>query len=156
MFTIVPIEYTISSLLFLWWQVSEVFNFTQDDLLTEDMLILNTHAEIFVWVGHSVESKEKQTAFEIGQVLILWQIHFLLSITMLIVSLIIGFLVYLNFPEIQRVSNKFGRFVSRCTTVQGHRGKRTAFLHYVLCLGFCKSYCMYCCFNFLRLFVIGV
>lgn len=66
-----PIEYTISSLLFLWWQVSEVFNFTQDDLLTEDMLILNTHAEIFVWVGHSVESKEKQTAFEIGQVLIL-------------------------------------------------------------------------------------
>ncbi|RWR94773.1 villin-2 [Cinnamomum micranthum f. kanehirae] len=49
------------------FEVSEVFNFTQDDLLTEDMLILNTHAEIFVWVGHSVESKEKQTAFEIGQ-----------------------------------------------------------------------------------------
>ncbi|KAJ8622707.1 hypothetical protein MRB53_031236 [Persea americana] len=49
------------------FQVSEISNFTQDDLLTEDILILDTHAEIFVWVGYSVESKEKQTAFEIGQ-----------------------------------------------------------------------------------------
>lgn len=54
--------------LFHWRQVSEISNFTQDDLLTEDILILDTHAEIFVWVGYSVESKEKQTAFEIGQV----------------------------------------------------------------------------------------
>ncbi|KAL5995249.1 Caps the barbed end of actin filaments and is able to sever them in a calcium-dependent manner [Asimina triloba] len=47
--------------------VSEVFNFSQDDLLTEDMLILDTHAEVFIWVGHSVEPKEKQKAFEFGQ-----------------------------------------------------------------------------------------
>ncbi|KAF8398354.1 hypothetical protein HHK36_017281 [Tetracentron sinense] len=47
--------------------VSEVYNFSQDDLLTEDMLILDTHAEVFVWVGQCVDSKEKQKAFEIGQ-----------------------------------------------------------------------------------------
>ncbi|KAJ0043511.1 hypothetical protein Pint_17881 [Pistacia integerrima] len=48
-------------------KVEEVYNFSQDDLLTEDILLLDTHAEVFVWVGHSVDSKEKQSAFEIGQ-----------------------------------------------------------------------------------------
>lgn len=49
-------------------QVTEVYNFSQDDLLTEDILILDTHAEVFVWVGQSVDSKEKQKAFDIGHV----------------------------------------------------------------------------------------
>lgn len=49
------------------FQVEEVYNFTQDDLLTEDMMILDTHVEVFVWVGQSVDAKEKQSAFEIGQ-----------------------------------------------------------------------------------------
>ncbi|KAI7747483.1 hypothetical protein M8C21_025899 [Ambrosia artemisiifolia] len=49
------------------FEIEEVYNFSQDDLLTEDMLILDTHAEVFVWVGQSVDSKEKQSAFEIGQ-----------------------------------------------------------------------------------------
>lgn len=48
-------------------EVSEIFNFSQDDLLTEDILILDTHSEVFVWVGHSVTSKEKQEALVIGQ-----------------------------------------------------------------------------------------
>ncbi|KAM0951019.1 putative villin headpiece, villin/Gelsolin, ADF-H/Gelsolin-like domain superfamily [Dioscorea sansibarensis] len=48
-------------------EVTEVFNFSQDDLLTEDILILDTHAEVFVWVGQSVDPKEKQKAFEFGQ-----------------------------------------------------------------------------------------
>ncbi|OVA13838.1 Villin headpiece [Macleaya cordata] len=47
--------------------LNKVYNFSQDDLLTEDMLILDTHAEVFVWVGQSVDSKEKQRGFEIGQ-----------------------------------------------------------------------------------------
>ncbi|MBA0552286.1 hypothetical protein Golob_023112, partial [Gossypium lobatum] len=47
--------------------VEEVYNFSQDDLLTEDILILDTHAEVFVWVGQCVDPKEKQNAFEIGQ-----------------------------------------------------------------------------------------
>uniref|UniRef100_A0A2N9F6I8 Gelsolin-like domain-containing protein n=1 Tax=Fagus sylvatica TaxID=28930 RepID=A0A2N9F6I8_FAGSY len=38
-----------------------------DDLFTEDILILNTHAKVFVWVGQSVESQRKKAAFKIGQ-----------------------------------------------------------------------------------------
>ncbi|XP_017977028.1 PREDICTED: villin-2 isoform X2 [Theobroma cacao] len=49
------------------FEVEEVYNFSQDDLLTEDSLILDTHAEVFVWVGQSVDTKEKQNVFEIGQ-----------------------------------------------------------------------------------------
>ncbi|KAK9075856.1 hypothetical protein SSX86_004185 [Deinandra increscens subsp. villosa] len=58
-------------LLFIYFhifvKIEEIYNFSQDDLLTEDILILDTHAEVFVWVGQSVDSKEKQSAFEIGQ-----------------------------------------------------------------------------------------
>lgn len=49
------------------FQVEEVYNFSQDDLLTEDMMILDTHAEAFIWVGQTVDTKEKQRAFEIGE-----------------------------------------------------------------------------------------
>ncbi|KAK4767193.1 hypothetical protein SAY86_014943 [Trapa natans] len=49
------------------FEVEEVYNFSQDDLLTEDILILDTHAEVFVWVGQSADSREKQSAFDIGQ-----------------------------------------------------------------------------------------
>ena len=49
-------------------QVTEILNFSQDDLLTEDMMILDMHGEVFIWIGQCVESKEKQKAFEIGQV----------------------------------------------------------------------------------------
>ncbi|THU54582.1 hypothetical protein C4D60_Mb10t26610 [Musa balbisiana] len=48
-------------------KVNEVFNYSQDDLLTEDTLLFDTHAEVFVWIGHSVDSNEKQNAFDIGQ-----------------------------------------------------------------------------------------
>ena len=51
-------------------QVEEIYNFSQDDLLTEDILILDTHAEVFVWVGQSVDPKEKQIVFDIGQVVL--------------------------------------------------------------------------------------
>ncbi|XP_022967706.1 villin-2-like [Cucurbita maxima] len=61
-----PHLYTISSNKGRF-QVQEVFNFSQDDLLTEDVLILDTHAEVFVWIGQLVDAKEKQNAFEIGQ-----------------------------------------------------------------------------------------
>lgn len=49
-------------------QVEEIYNFSQDDLLTEDLLIFDTRGEVFIWVGQTVDSKEKQSAFEIGQV----------------------------------------------------------------------------------------
>ncbi|WCJ33452.1 villin 2 [Euphorbia peplus] len=49
------------------FQVEEIYNFCQDDLLTEDIMILDTHAEVFVWVGYSVDPKDKQNAFDIGR-----------------------------------------------------------------------------------------
>ncbi|XP_019154980.1 PREDICTED: villin-2-like [Ipomoea nil] len=49
------------------FEVKEVYNFSQDDLLTEDVLFLDTHAEVFVWLGQMTDANEKQTAFEIGQ-----------------------------------------------------------------------------------------
>ncbi|KAG5080596.1 hypothetical protein JHK86_004661 [Glycine max] len=49
------------------FNVEEVYNFSQDDLLPEDILILDTHVEVFIWIGHSVDPKEKQNAFDIGQ-----------------------------------------------------------------------------------------
>ncbi|KGN53839.1 villin-2 [Cucumis sativus] len=61
-----PHLYTISSNKGRF-QVEEVYNFSQDDLLTEDILILDTHAEVFVWIGQMVDTKEKPKAFEIGQ-----------------------------------------------------------------------------------------
>ncbi|WOH06479.1 hypothetical protein DCAR_0625907 [Daucus carota subsp. sativus] len=49
------------------FEVEEVYNFSQDDLLTEDVLILDSHAEVFVWVGQSADSTEKQDSLEYGQ-----------------------------------------------------------------------------------------
>ncbi|KAB5551782.1 hypothetical protein DKX38_009093 [Salix brachista] len=49
------------------FQVEEVYNYSQDDLLTEDIMILDTHAEVFVWVGQSVDPKEKQNVFDVGE-----------------------------------------------------------------------------------------
>ncbi|PNY08474.1 villin-2-like protein [Trifolium pratense] len=48
-------------------EVEEIYNFSQDDLLTEDIHVLDTHAEVFLWLGQCVDPKDKQDAFEIGQ-----------------------------------------------------------------------------------------
>uniref|UniRef100_A0A2P2MNL7 Villin-4 n=3 Tax=Rhizophora mucronata TaxID=61149 RepID=A0A2P2MNL7_RHIMU len=47
-------------------KVTEIYNFNQDDLMTEDIFILNCHSEIFVWVGQQVDSKNKMNALTIG------------------------------------------------------------------------------------------
>ncbi|KAJ8570398.1 hypothetical protein K7X08_037370 [Anisodus acutangulus] len=49
------------------FNIEEIYNFSQDDLLTEDVMLLDTHAEVFVWVGQSADSNEKQSAFKTGQ-----------------------------------------------------------------------------------------
>jgi len=36
-------------------QVKEIHHFTQDDLMTEDVFILDCHTSIFVWVGQQVD-----------------------------------------------------------------------------------------------------
>ncbi|KAJ6846957.1 villin-5-like isoform X2 [Iris pallida] len=48
-------------------KVTEIFNFSQDDLMTEDIFILDCHSNIFVWVGQQVDSKIKSQALNIGE-----------------------------------------------------------------------------------------
>lgn len=49
-------------------QVTEIYNFNQDDLMTEDIFILDCHSDIYVWVGQQVESKNKLNALNLGEV----------------------------------------------------------------------------------------
>ena len=49
-------------------KVTEIYNFTQDDLMTEDIFIVDCHSEIFVWVGQEVVPKNKLQALTIGEV----------------------------------------------------------------------------------------
>ncbi|XP_027332141.1 villin-4-like isoform X1 [Abrus precatorius] len=48
-------------------KVTEIYNFSQDDLMTEDIFILDCHSEIFVWVGQQVDSKSRMQALTIGE-----------------------------------------------------------------------------------------
>ncbi|KAJ0637483.1 putative villin/Gelsolin, ammonium transporter AmtB-like domain, ammonium/urea transporter [Helianthus annuus] len=47
-------------------KVKEIFSYTQDELTTEDVLILDCHTEIYVWVGHNSVVNSKQQALSIG------------------------------------------------------------------------------------------
>lgn len=51
-------------------QVNEIYNFNQDDLMTEDIFILDCHSDIYIWVGQQVEYKTKMQALAIGEVCI--------------------------------------------------------------------------------------
>ncbi|PWZ36575.1 Villin-4 [Zea mays] len=48
-------------------RVKEIHHFTQDDLMTEDVFILDCHSDIFVWVGQKVDTKVKSQAMDIGE-----------------------------------------------------------------------------------------
>lgn len=128
------------------FQVSEIFNYSQDDLMTEDMLILDTHAEVFVWIGQSVDSKDKQTAFEIGQVQICF--IFFPSCHHVLFFLSNKYCVTIFSPEIHRPCSFPRRFTSRSTTLSDYRGKWTLLLHNIFLLGQCKdpgmSFCILC------------
>lgn len=54
--------------LILCIQVTEIYNFAQDDLMTEDIYILDCHTAIFVWVGQQVDAKNILHALRIGEV----------------------------------------------------------------------------------------
>ncbi|XP_021983824.1 homeobox-leucine zipper protein REVOLUTA isoform X2 [Helianthus annuus] len=47
-------------------KVKEIFSYTRDKLTTEDVLILDCHTEIYVWVSHNSVVKSKQQALSIG------------------------------------------------------------------------------------------
>ncbi|CAN1329776.1 VLN4 [Linum perenne] len=46
---------------------TEIYNFSQDDLMTEDIFILDCHSEVYVWVGQQVDTKSKTEALTIGE-----------------------------------------------------------------------------------------
>ncbi|XP_042003124.1 villin-4-like [Salvia splendens] len=48
-------------------KVTEVYNFDQDDLMTEDIFILDCHADVYVWVGQQVDTKNKLNALSIAE-----------------------------------------------------------------------------------------
>ncbi|KAL2653478.1 hypothetical protein R1flu_021606 [Riccia fluitans] len=48
-------------------QTTEVFNFDQDDLLTEEVMILDTFTELYVWVGQHASAEEKEHALDFAQ-----------------------------------------------------------------------------------------
>lgn len=50
-------------------QATEVFNFTQNNLLSDEVLVLDCHSDVYVWLGQSVNDKVKPKSLEIGQVM---------------------------------------------------------------------------------------
>ncbi|KAG5017673.1 hypothetical protein JHK82_023275 [Glycine max] len=46
--------------------VKEIYNYTQDDLITEDILLLDCQREIYVWVGLHSAIKSKQEVLHLG------------------------------------------------------------------------------------------
>ncbi|MED6197722.1 actin filament capping, partial [Stylosanthes scabra] len=46
--------------------VKEIYNYTQDDLVTEDVLLLDCQKEIYVWIGLHSSVKSKQEALSFG------------------------------------------------------------------------------------------
>lgn len=56
-------------------QVTEIHNFTQDDLMAEDVFILDSHSEIFVWIGHQLGPKGRVQGLTIGEVYIFQKYH---------------------------------------------------------------------------------
>ncbi|PKI54831.1 hypothetical protein CRG98_024782 [Punica granatum] len=47
--------------------VTEIYNFDQDDLMTEDIFVLDCQSEIYVWVGQQVNNKNKMQALKAGE-----------------------------------------------------------------------------------------
>jgi len=44
------------------FKVTEVFNFSQDDLVNDDVMLLDAHSEVFIWLGHDSNKTEKDEA----------------------------------------------------------------------------------------------
>ena len=42
--------------------VDEIFDFSQDDLIDEDVMLLDTHSTVFVWVGSGANEQEQRYA----------------------------------------------------------------------------------------------
>ena len=57
------------------FRANEVDNFEQKDLVSDDVLILDSGAEIYIWIGESSNENEKKNALETAQVIAAKGIH---------------------------------------------------------------------------------
>ncbi|KAL8149454.1 hypothetical protein AgCh_006459 [Apium graveolens] len=48
-------------------KVTEIYNFDQDDLMTEDIFVLDCHSDIFLWVGQQISSTKRKDVLSIGE-----------------------------------------------------------------------------------------
>eukprot|EP00753_Platysulcus_tardus_P014808 PLAT4544.1.p1 GENE.PLAT4544.1~~PLAT4544.1.p1 ORF type:complete len:858 (-),score=452.55 PLAT4544.1:277-2784(-) len=49
------------------FEVEEIFNFAQEDLVDDDVMLLDTYEQVFVWVGSQSNDLEKRMAIETAQ-----------------------------------------------------------------------------------------
>jgi hypothetical protein len=47
-----------------YFRVEEVFDYDQEDLIEDDVMLLDTYAEVFVWIGKGANAEEKKKALE--------------------------------------------------------------------------------------------
>lgn len=46
------------------FDVEEIFNFTQEDLISEDIMLLDAWSEVYLWIGSGANNDEKKAAIE--------------------------------------------------------------------------------------------
>jgi len=46
------------------FKIEEVFNFTQDDLVNDDIMILDVFSEVYVWIGHDSTKEERDSGLQ--------------------------------------------------------------------------------------------
>jgi hypothetical protein len=44
--------------------VKEIYNFCQEDMLNDDIMLLDTYSTVYVWIGNKSNSFEKKGAFK--------------------------------------------------------------------------------------------
>jgi hypothetical protein len=49
------------------FKVEEIFNFHQDDLIPEDVMMLDVKNEVFLWIGNDSRKEEREMSLKLAQ-----------------------------------------------------------------------------------------
>jgi hypothetical protein len=63
LYVLISVAYS-SQLFSGYFRVEEIFDFDQEDLIEEDVMILDTYKEVFVWIGKGANVEEKKKSLE--------------------------------------------------------------------------------------------